>query len=78
MPVLARFGSTTIEMYLRDHAPPHFHIVDPDFDVMVRISDLQIIAGRARKAQLAGALAWAEAHKSDLAARWAEMSDARR
>ncbi|WP_425351471.1 DUF4160 domain-containing protein [Methylocystis bryophila] len=33
-------------MYADDHRPPHFHIVAPDFQVLVRISDLAVIAGR--------------------------------
>jgi len=34
-------------MYADDHRPPHFHIVAPDFQVLVRISDLTVIAGDA-------------------------------
>jgi hypothetical protein len=29
-------------MYADDHRPPHFHIVAPDFQVLVRISDLTV------------------------------------
>jgi hypothetical protein len=32
-------------MYADDHHPPHFHIVGPEFQVLVRISDLTVIAG---------------------------------
>jgi hypothetical protein len=46
-------------MYADDHRPPHFHIVAPDFQVLVRISDLTVIAGEARSTQIAEALAWA-------------------
>jgi hypothetical protein len=47
-------------MYADDHRPPHFHLVGADFQVLVRISDLAVIAGEARLAQIAEALAWAE------------------
>src|SRR5277367_1618752 len=40
--------------------PPHFHIVAPDFQVTVRISDLTVLAGDATLSQLAEALAWAK------------------
>jgi len=49
MPTLQRFGAVSVRMYADDHRPPHFHIVAPDFQVLVRISDLQV----ARPTQIA-------------------------
>jgi hypothetical protein len=57
MPTLQRFGAASIRMYADDHRPRHFHVVGADFEVLVRISDLAIIAGMARKAQIAEAMA---------------------
>jgi hypothetical protein len=48
MPTIQRFGAVIVRMYADDHAPPHFHIEAPDFEVLVRISDLTVIAGEAR------------------------------
>jgi hypothetical protein len=62
-------------MYADDHLPPHFHIVAPDFQVLVRISDLTVIAGEARPAQIAEALAWARARRESLALKWAELNE---
>jgi hypothetical protein len=53
MPTLHRVGAASVRMYADDHRPPHFHIVAPDFQVLVRISDLTVIAGDARPAQIA-------------------------
>ena len=75
MPVLQRFGSVSVRMYADDHRPPHFHIVAPEFQVLVRISDLKVIAGEARPAQIAEALAWAQSHQETLALRWAELNE---
>jgi len=75
MPTLQRFGSVRLRMYADDHRPPHFHIVGPDFQVLVQISDLQLIAGQARPAQIAEALAWARAHGEDLTRKWAELNE---
>jgi len=47
MPALQRFGAVSLRMYADDHRPPHFPIVGPDFQVLVRISDLTVIAGEA-------------------------------
>lgn len=57
MPVLQRFGAISLRMYSDDHRPPHFHIVSPRFQVLVRLSDLKIIAGEARASELEEALA---------------------
>jgi hypothetical protein len=62
-------------MYADDHRPPPFHVVAPDFQVLVRISDLTVIAGEARPAQIAEAIAWAQAHRESLALKWAELNE---
>ena len=75
MPTLQRFGSVSVRMYADDHRPPHFHIVAPDFQVLVRISDLAVIAGEARPAQIANVLEWARAHRDSLALTWAKLNE---
>ena len=47
MPTVHRVGASSVRMYADDHRPPHFHIAVPDFQVLVRISDLTVIAGDA-------------------------------
>jgi Domain of unknown function (DUF4160) len=75
MPTLQRFGAASIRMYADDHHPPHFHIVGADFQVLVRISDLAVIAGEARKAQIADAMLWAENNREFLALKWVELNE---
>jgi hypothetical protein len=75
MPTLQRFGAASIRMYADDHHPPHFHIVGADFQVLVRIADLAIIAGEARKSQIAEAMAWAKTHREKLALKWVELNE---
>lgn len=75
MPTLQRFGSVSVRMYADHHRPPHFHIVAPDFQVLVRISDLTVIAGEARPTQIAEVLAWAQTHREKLALKWAELNE---
>jgi Domain of unknown function (DUF4160) len=72
MPTLQRFGAVKVCMYADDHRPPHFHVVGPDFGVLVRISDLEVIAGGARPAQIAEAIAWARNHRECLALKWVD------
>jgi hypothetical protein len=62
-------------MYADDHRPPHFHIVGPDFEVVVKLPDLQIIAGTARARDIKSAMAWAKANGAFLAAKWSELNE---
>jgi len=62
-------------MYADDHSPPHFHIVARDFHVLVRISELEVIAGQARPARIAEALVWARSNREMLSRMWAELNE---
>ncbi len=62
-------------MYADDHRPPHFRVVGPNFQVLVRISDLAVIAGEARPVQSAAAMAWAAERREALALKWAELNE---
>jgi hypothetical protein len=75
LPTLQRFGAVTLRMYADDHRSPHFHIVGPDFQVLVRILDMSVIAGEARPTQIKEALTWARAHREFLALKWAELNE---
>jgi len=75
MPTLKRFGSVSIRMYADDHRPPHFHIVAPDFQVLVRTSDLSVIAGEPTPRQVAEALEWARTNRQELAIKWANLNE---
>lgn len=75
MPIIQRLGNVSLRMYADNHRPPHFHIVAPDFHVLVRILDLTVMAGKARPPQIAEALAWARDHREMLALRWAELNE---
>lgn len=71
MPVVAVVAGVAIKLYFRDHEPAHFHAEAPDGqEMLVRISDLAVIAGRLPPAQRRAVLEWAEAHKGELALAW--------
>jgi hypothetical protein len=75
MPTLQRFGAIVVRMYADDHAPPHFHIEAPDFEVLVRLSDFAVIAGAARPGQIAEVLEWAAERRGALALKWSELNE---
>lgn len=52
MGVLHRIGKTIITVYGNDHLPPHFHVVSPDFEALIEIETMTVLAGslgRSRK-----------------------------
>ena len=75
MPTLHRIGAVSIRIYADDHRPPHFHIVAPDFEVLVSLSDLNIVAGEARLSDIAQALQWARENRESLALKWLELNE---
>ena len=75
MPTLQRFGRVSVRTYADDHRPPHFHIVGADFQVVIRIADLTVIAGTARRGQIAEAMVLAGQHREMLALKWVELTE---
>ena len=75
MPEIIRFARSVLRMYADDHRPPHFHIVGPDFAVMVDISAFKIISGEARPKDIAEALAWARENQTTLKRLWQELNE---
>jgi hypothetical protein len=47
----------------------------PDFQVLVRISELVVIAGEARPTEIAEVLAWAQTYREMLALKWTELNE---
>lgn len=75
MPTLARFAKSTVTMYAGDHLPPHFHVrMNDGREVLVEIATLDVLRGSVSKRELAEALAWAEANRAALAAKWKELN----
>ena len=76
MPRIADLGSCQIYIYFgaSEHNLPHFHVVNPDYQAVFRISDLVIIAGSLRKADERKARKWAEQNRELLSRKWQELS----
>ncbi len=75
MPTVKLFGDCAIQMYPRDHAPPHFHVVFSDGSrCAVAIENLAVIAGRVPERRLRLALQWAAVNREALQAKWKEIN----
>ena len=58
-----------------DHAPPHFDVKGPGFDVMVGLADLQVLQGEFERRDLAMALSWAAQNREPLERRWRSLNE---
>jgi hypothetical protein len=72
MPVVHRFDGFVVRIYFGDHNPPHVHVVGPDFEALVSISDLAILEGAIPPKFSREALEWIAANKADLLRKWEE------
>jgi hypothetical protein len=59
-----------IQMFWRDHAPPHFHALYAEFEAQIDIRTLGVIEGHLPKRALALVLEWASDHRSELMEDW--------
>jgi hypothetical protein len=70
MPTISRFYGITIRMDENDHAPPHFHAVYGEEELIVAIDSLAILAGTSRGRFGALVLEWAALHQAELRDNW--------
>lgn len=73
MPTIKDFGGYKIVIYAEDHNPPHVHVIGPDFQAKVRISDAVVMAGAIPLSRRREALSWVEAKKDLLMETWREL-----
>jgi hypothetical protein len=59
MPTVKIVDSIKIDLYSREHPPPHFHAIFADFEALITIQNFEIYAGRLLKPQLNKVINWA-------------------
>ena len=77
MPEISRFYGIIIRMFLREHAPPHFHVQYGDFEAVFSIEPLALLRGRlpARAHRLV--VEWGNEHHAELLDDWKLASEHR-
>lgn len=63
MPTIHKINSIKIDIYSRDHLPPHFHAIYGEYEVLVIIKTLKIYQGSLPKKQLNMVIDWASGPK---------------
>ena len=75
MPTLFTLGNMRLRMFADDHHPPHFHLVTPDHEALVRLSDLAVIAGSIDRRSYEAAFHWAEDNRELLDREWRRLNE---
>lgn len=70
MPVIAQFFGIAIRMFYNDHAPPHFHAVYGEFELVVGIAPIRILWGKAPTRVRSMVIEWAGLHQEGLVDNW--------
>lgn len=75
MPTIVKIGNLKIQVFADDHDPPHFHIVTPDYEALVRLSDMTILAGSIDRRSYDTALSWAAENMGILEHEWRRLNE---
>ena len=70
MPELSRFFGIVIQMYYRDHQPPHFHVRYGDQKAIVSIDGLYPLGGQLTPRVYGMVIEWASIHQVELRENW--------
>jgi hypothetical protein len=66
MPTISAFYGILIQMFWKDHAPPHFHALYAEYEAVVDIRTLEIVDGSLPRRAMALMLEWAQEHRAEL------------
>jgi hypothetical protein len=70
VPTISIFYGIMIQMFWDDHAPPHFHALYAEYEVIVNIKTLEVIRGNMPRRALALVLEWSNEHRDELLEDW--------
>ncbi|MEM8896249.1 MAG: DUF4160 domain-containing protein [Bacteroidota bacterium] len=66
MPTIKIIDSIKVDIYSREHPPPHFHAIYAEHEELIVIDTLETYAGFLPKAQRNKVITWASERKSFL------------
>ena len=66
MPTISVFYGIVIQMFWRDHSPPHFHALYAEHEALIELRDFRVIRGSLPRRAMALVLEWAADHRNEL------------
>lgn len=74
MPLIKRFAHCQVRINLKDHAPPHFHVLMRDGkEALIEISGLEILKANVPRRELSEVLQWAASNRNMLLNKFEEL-----
>lgn len=70
MPTISTFFGIVIQMFWREHSPPHFHALYGEHEALIDIRTMEVIAGELPRRALALTIEWAVEHRNELMEDW--------
>lgn len=70
MPTISQFFGIVVQMFWREHVPPHFHALYGEHEALIDIRTLEVIGGRLPKRALSLTVEWAIEHRAELMEDW--------
>ncbi len=70
MPTISAFFGIVIQMFWREHAPPHFYAIYAEFEAEIDIRTLEVLRGQLPRRALALVMEWAAEYRTELMEDW--------
>lgn len=70
MPTISTFYGILIQIYRQDHPPPHFHALYGEYEALIDMRTLDVMAGSLPRRALALVREWAAEHRAELLEDW--------
>ena len=70
MPTISVFYGIVIQMFWRDHAPPHFPALYAEHEALIDLRDFRVIRGSLPGRAMTLVLEWAAEHRDELMEDW--------
>jgi hypothetical protein len=66
MPTIKIIDSVKVDLYSREHPPPHFHAIYAEYEALITIQDFEIYAGWIPKSKFSKVVGWAKENQEML------------
>jgi hypothetical protein len=73
---LHKIGKIEIRVNAGDHLPPHFHVKHHDFQALVEIATMSVLAGSIPSNVKDEVMAWATANRAAIITEWNRVNPA--
>ncbi len=70
MPTISVFYGIVIQMFWREHGPPHFHALYAEHEAIIDLRDFSVTRGSLPRRAMALVLEWASDHRDELMEDW--------